>query len=310
MNRRILTLVVTLSVLKSPFSNLSAKTSMDIDGAISLAAVDIADKCSAKSILAIDDFESLTQEMTLYIREQLADSIFAEDGLIQIVTRKHLDKAEKELDFQNSGVVSEQTILSAAERLGARFIVFGKLEEFNGSYVLRVRMLDVKTGAYLFRKTYNFQYSQKAEQLLGRAPRYKKASAGLLLETNKNSLDFIAPSLGFAFDYSPWRKFSMGTKGTVSYDVYEKNNELVTLETLFFFKFYIVSLSGEPVSGIYTELQAGCSTFFVNSGIMTGFNGGISTGYRFVMDNFYIEPEFRFGYPYIFGCGVYAGMRF
>ena len=153
MNKRIIILTISFLLSRLLFANTT------IDGAITKAAVDITEKCDAKSILAIDDFESPSQAMTLYIREQLADTIFAEDGLLQIVTREHMDKVEKEMKFQNSGVVSEKTILSVAERLGARFVVFGKLEEFNSSYILRVRMLDVKTGAYLFRKTYEFDFS-------------------------------------------------------------------------------------------------------------------------------------------------------
>ncbi len=281
-----------------------------LDGAITKAAVDITGKCDAKSILVIDDFESPSQAMTLYIREQLADSIFAEEELVQIVTRENMDKVEKEFEFQNSGVASEKTILSVAERLGARFIIFGKMEEFNSSYILRVRMLDVKSGAYIFRKTYEFQYSQKTEQLLGRAPNYKKVSLSFLLEANKNSLDFIAPSAGFSFDYSPWRKISIGVNAAASYDIYEKNNDLLTLEVLGTLRFYIASLTGEPVTGIYTELQAGTSLFFVNSNIKPVFNCGSSIGYRFALNNFFIEPEIRFGYPYLFGWGIYVGMRF
>ncbi len=123
MKKRIIILTISFLLSRQLFANTT------IDGAITKAAVDITEKCDAKSILVIDDFESPSQAMTLYIREQLADSIFAEDGLLQIVTREHMDKVEKELKFQNSGVVSEKTILSVAERLGARFLVFGKLEE-------------------------------------------------------------------------------------------------------------------------------------------------------------------------------------
>jgi hypothetical protein len=304
MNKRIFILIITIILSSSVF----AKNTIDL--AITSAAVDIAERCNAKSILMIDDFESPAPAMTLYIREQLADTIFAEDGLIQIVTREHMDKIEKELKFQNSGVVSEKTILSVAERLGAKFIVFGKFEEFNGCYILRVRMLDVKKGSYLFRKTYEFQYSAKTEQLLGRAPKYKKVSVGICSEVNKNSLEFVAPATGLTFDYSLWRKISVGTSLFVSYDLREKNNELVILETLGFLRFYIVSFSGEPVSGFFTEVQAGASTFFINSNIKKVFNGGAGAGYRFVFSNFYLEPEVRFGYPYLFGCGISAGIRF
>ena len=304
MNKRIFILTISFMLSKLLFADTT------LDGAITKAAVDITGKCDAKSILVIDDFESPSQAMTLYIREQLADSIFAEEELVQIVTRENMDKVEKEFEFQNSGVASEKTILSVAERLGARFIIFGKMEEFNSSYILRVRMLDVKSGAYIFRKTYEFQYSQKTEQLLGRAPNYKKVSLSFLLEANKNSLDFIAPSAGFSFDYSPWRKISIGVNAAASYDIYEKNNDLLTLEVLGTLRFYIASLTGEPVTGIYTELQAGTSLFFVNSNIKPVFNCGSSIGYRFALNNFFIDPEIRFGYPYLFGWGIYVGMRF
>ena len=226
MNKRIFIIIISILLSSSVF----AKTS--IDQAITNAAVDIADKSSAKTILMIDDFESPTPAMTLYIREQLADTIFAEDGLIQIVTREHMDKIEKELKFQNSGVVSEKTILSVAERLGARFVVFGKLEEFNSGFILRVRMLDVKTGAYLFRKTYEFGYSQKTAQLLGNASTYKKVAIGGIGEINKNSIAFVAPAAGVTFDVGaiPWimdredAVYWVDTSGMIFFDQGDERN--------------------------------------------------------------------------------------
>ena len=54
----------------------AARAREDIDSVIKKSASDITERCSAKAVLAIDDFESPSQAMTLYIREQLADSIF------------------------------------------------------------------------------------------------------------------------------------------------------------------------------------------------------------------------------------------
>ena len=304
MNKRI---VIVLFYALCYFS-LSAKEK--IDNVIARAAEDIVQKCDAKSILVIDDFESPTQKMTLYIREQLADSIYAEDGLLKLVTREHMDIAEKELKFQNSGVVSEKTILSVAERLGARFAIFGKLEEFNSGFILRVRMLDVKTGAYLFRKTYEFGYSQKTAQLLGNASSYKKVAVGGIGEINKNSIEFLAPAAGLSFDFSLWRKISVGGKVLLSYDYHEKQNQILTIEALGTLRYYIVSFSGEPVSGIYLEVQAGASSLLVDSKLKTVFNAGGAAGYRFTLGSFYVEPELRVGYPYMCGAGLAAGMRF
>ena len=57
--------------------------------------------------------------MTLYIREQLADSIFAEDGLLQIVTREHMDKVEKELKFHE---IYQYIYMSKLKQCGMNFI--------------------------------------------------------------------------------------------------------------------------------------------------------------------------------------------
>ena len=105
-------------------------------------------------------------------------------------------------------------------------------------------MLDVKTGAYLFRKTYEFGYSQKTAQLLGNASSYKKVAVGGIGEINKNSIEFLAPAAGLSFDFSLWRKFSIGAKVLLSYDYHEKQNQILTIETLGTLRYYIVSFSG------------------------------------------------------------------
>ena len=299
-----------LKILLFMFFCSGAFAAQSLDEAIATSASDIAEKCDAKSILVIDDFDSPSGDMTLYIREQIADAIYSEDGLIQIVTRERMDIVEKELQFQNSGVVSEKTILSVAERLGAKSVVFGKFEELNGGYMLRIRMLDVKTAAYLFRKTYEISRSAKTEQLLGRAEVWYKAAIGACIEANKNSLDFIAPALGVAFDYGLTRRLSVGAKLVASYDSHEKDNTLFIMEPLFTARFYLVSPTGEPTSGLFLEGLGGASILLVNSDTTAVGNIGGGIGYRFSLGSFYIEPAFRAGYPYLFGIGMSAGIRF
>ena len=282
----------------------------DIDAALSTASTDIAEHCNAKTILVIDDFDSHSQDLTLYIREQLADLIFAEDGLIQIVTREHMGKVEKELSFQNSLKVDEKTILSVAARLGANAVVFGTFGELNNAYNMRIRMLDVKTGAYIFRKSYEITRSAKTEQLLGRAAVWKKAALGITAEVNKNSLESVSPAIGISFDYGLTRKISAGIKVFASYDLNEKDNDLIVIEPVATLRFYLVSPTGEPTSGLFLEGLGGASILLVNSGATAVGNIGGGIGYRFSLGSFYVEPAFRAGYPYLFGIGVNAGIRF
>ena len=292
------------------FLGFSVHAKQYLDDAILSAAMDITEYCDFPSTLVIDDFETDSAKMTLYIREQLADSIFAQNSRIKILTREHMDKIEKELSFQNTGKVSEKTIISVAKRLGASQLVFGKLEELNDSYILRIRILDVETGSYLFRKTYSFGYSKKAEQLMGRAPGFKKVAVGISGEINKNSIDYLAPGFGLNFDYSLTRKFAAGTKIILSRDFYEKDNQLLSAEVLALFRYYLASPGGKPASGFFCELQGGTYFLNVNNCVKSSFSGGVGTGFRFTAGSVYFEPELRFGYPYIFGAGFSCGMRF
>ena len=128
----------------------------NLDTAVYNASIDIITYCEKNSVIVVDDFTSPSKNLTLYIREQLADVIFSNSRTIKIVTRDRMGIVEKELKFQNSGVADVDSIISVAGRLGASSIVFGSFDEFDSGYALRVQMLDVKTGAYLFRKTYSF----------------------------------------------------------------------------------------------------------------------------------------------------------
>ena len=304
MKRRFLKLLQFIFLCSSSFAAKS------LDETLNIVASDIVEKCDADSILVIDDFESPAEEMTFYIREQIADLIYHEDGLVQIVTRDRMDIIEKELIFQNSGIVSERTIVSVAERLGAKSIVFGKFEELNGGYILRVRMLDVEKALYLFRKSYEISRSSKTEQLLGRASVWHKASIGNILEINKNSLEFISPSIGIVFNYGLTRNFSVGVNFITSFDLYEKNNSVLTVESLLTSRFYLVSPTGEPLSGLFLEAMGGVSFLFINSELDNAANAGGVIGFRFVLNKIYVEPVLRAGYPYLFGAGVGAGIRF
>ena len=290
-------------------TSLFAEQYKSIDEAILKASKDLMKKCSKKSILVIDDFESPSGKLTLYIRNQFEDSFVGAE--IQLVTRKNIDKIENELRFQhNSGKIDENTIISVAKFVGANAVVFGNFEELNDLYMLRLRMLDIKTAKYIFSQTYEFSRDNKTEQLLGRAAVYKKVALGFGAEVNKNSLDSVAPAGSVTFDYSIFRKVSLGVKMFASFDVNEKDNSLTILEPLALLKVYLVSPSGEPGTGVFLEGLGGVSILLVDSDVKVVANCGGGFGYRAAFGNFYIEPEIRVGYPFIAGAGLSAGFRF
>ena len=281
----------------------------NIDEAILSAGSDISSRCDRCDIVAILGFESETIDMSEYLSGQLAELIL-ENSTLRVVTRQHMDKINTELDFQYSGYVSDDTVLSICQRLGAQKIIFGQLDELNNVYVLQLKMLEVETGAYSLFKKYTISRSQKTEQLLHRSAKICKSSVGLIFESNKNSLSHVSPALGVLFDYNLSRLFALGLKTIASYDAFEKENTIFAIEGLGFLRWYAVSPFGEPCSGLFIEGQCGADFLLVNSKLRTVPSYGGGVGFRFVHDKFYIEPSLRFGYPYIFGASANFGFRF
>jgi len=67
-------------------------------------------------------------------------------------------------------------------------------------------------------------------------------------------------------------------------------------------------------TGIFLQAEGGIVLFSYEKFEITGyfsFVGGVSAGWRFMMNNqWYIEPFIRGGYPYIFGAGFSTGFKF
>lgn len=287
--------------------SLSAKENLDLS--LKRVSDDVSARVSSKTILCVLNFDSQSKEMGEYIRDELISS-FSENPNIRIVTRQHMDKVNKELDYQTSGYVSDETALSLCQRLGAEEIVFGQIDELHNGYILQVKMLNVETGSYSLFKKYEVSRSTKTEQLMHNSSTIYKSSIGFIVEANKNSISMFSPAGGITFDYSVTRCFSVGVKAVVSYDLHEKDNTIYSVEPLGFLRWYVVSPSGEPSSGLFVEGQGGAELLFVNSDFKTTGSTGLALGFRIPTENFYCEPFLRGGYPYMFGAGISAGFRF
>ena len=281
----------------------------ELDFVLNVVKKDIVFSLQKGTIVCVLGFDSPSKEMSAYIQDELT-SLVTSSGKVKVVTRAHMDKVEKELKYQLSGYVSDDTALSICQRLGANSIVFGQLKELNNKYSLQIKTIDVESASYLLYKSYQIDKSSKSEQLLGRAAIYNKAAFGIGLDLNKNSLDGIGIGGGLLFDYALFRNFAIGLKILVSGDFFEKQNEIFTIEPLFSTRFYVVSPSGESVTGLFIEGDIGTSLIFANSNLNYSLNAGIELGFRQGIDYFYFEPFIRGGYPYLFGVGVSCGVRF
>lgn len=291
------------------FCTICFAKNKSLDEAISNISKDISVKCESREIIAILDFKTASSDMSEYITSSLVSQI-SENSDLRIVTRQHMDKVEKELRFQSSGLVSDETALMVGERLGAHEIVFGSIEELENKYYLRLKVLNVEKASYTLFKSYEFNRSAKTEQLLGHAAKIYKTSLGAIAEANKNSISHISPAVGISFDYTFFRRLSFGIKALVSYDAFEKENSVYAIEPLGFVRWYAVSPTGEPAAGLFVEGQVGPEMIMVNEKIHIALSAGLTLGFRITVQSFYFEPTLRGGYPYLVGAGLGAGFRF
>jgi hypothetical protein len=68
-------------------------------------------------------------------------------GKLMVVDRQNLDLIQQEMNFQYSGEVSDGSMQSIGQKLGAQSIVSGALSEVGGEYRLRFRTISVETAA-------------------------------------------------------------------------------------------------------------------------------------------------------------------
>jgi len=116
---------------------------------------------------------------------------------------------------------------------------------------------------------------------------------------------------GGSFSFGYGSGSSMGLKATWFFS----GEGVEVLEFSLLLRFYF--LGAKAYHGPFIQLMGGLSLL---TNRMTSFSipseygsitAGLSFGWRFVfIDRFYIEPAVRGGYPFLFGAGVLAGIRF
>lgn len=139
---------------------------------------------------------------------------------------------------------------------------------------------------------------------------FKKVALGTGIEVNRNSADYIAPAVSVLFDVSLHKRFSLGFRSNISADRENIKFKIFTIDVLITPRIYISTRLGHPASGFFLEGQMGESFIYINSRLKRVTNGGVCAGYRLSNSIFYLEPQFRFGYPYLFAAGITTGIKF
>jgi TolB-like protein len=117
-----------------------------LDDAIHKAAIDIASDIPQKSRIAVIKINSASINLSNYIMEELSLALTKEKSLI-VLDRKDLDLIENEINFQYSGDVDDDSLISIGHKLGAEYLLTGSFVNSGTYYRLMVNAINVKSTA-------------------------------------------------------------------------------------------------------------------------------------------------------------------
>ena len=159
---------------------------------------------------------------------------------------------------------------------------------------------------------------EKPSMGISLADRDKKTfnwSLGLLAEANMNSPEACAMGTGlYTLFILPLKlkigRLSLGAKALYSNDF--KKHHIFDAALLFRWNFYDFSKIKKRDSGFFIQLEGGAVFGLKESEPSKLFMyalGEAAFGYRFTINNFFIEPYLRGGYPVIWAIGISGGFR-
>ena len=134
-----------------------------------------------------------------------------------------------------------------------------------------------------------------------------KMALGLGPEFNMDSRENFAGGAVLAFTFNlpvAAVPLAVGLTVTGSYNF----DGIFVGEPAALFRWYFL---GGGHTGLFVQADLGAFLILEDGDLTPLFNGGLRAGYRVPLgEMFYLEPYARGGYPFVFGVGLMAGLRF
>lgn len=186
------------------------------------------------SAVAVTNFEAETKELSDFVIQELMVAL-ANNGAFKIVERGQLEMLERELNFNMSGSVSDETAQGIGRMIGSQILFSGSISPYRDIYRMRVKVVVVETAEIIGTRTVNVRYDPTLTGLLGRinpadAWKYQKYYAGVNVGYSATILneDIFAekeakkPPFGFAF-YGMYQPFDLFG---IAFDIWGNANDL------------------------------------------------------------------------------------
>jgi len=209
-----------------------AQSGLSIDAALNNTTAYLKTRLEPRSKLVILNFTSNWEALSDYIIEELTGYI-VNDGTFAVVDRKNLEAIRKEMDFQLSGEVSDETAQSIGRKLGAQTIISGSITTIGSSYRFRMRAISVETAQIVGMQNVDVAQDSRLAALTGTA--YAGTTSGVTVSPRAASgtapggtgnTTVAVPS------NSGWQPFGQATvkTGKEKIDGFEK--EVVTVDVI------------------------------------------------------------------------------
>lgn len=143
-----------------------SQVAFTLDAALSNSTFYLNGRIPPKSKVAVLNFSSNWPELSDYVIEELIGNI-VNDNALTVVDRANLESIRKEMNFQLSGNVSEETTLSVGKMLGAQIIISGAMAAVGNTYRLRIRAISVETAQILGMQNVDVAHDSRLAALTG-----------------------------------------------------------------------------------------------------------------------------------------------
>ena len=143
----------------------------ELQEALKETAEQFSSSLRTKSVVAIIGIYSGNAELSDFMMDELALQ-FVKLRKLTIADRANLEAIKKEMNFQLSGEVGDETMQQLGAKVGAETVIQGVLKQYGGIYTLTIRALNVKTAAISDMYRMDVELGQKESNILGM--KYKK----------------------------------------------------------------------------------------------------------------------------------------
>ena len=235
---------------------------VSLDDAVVRCARDIERELAQGAIVAVLNFESASPRFSNYVLDEMG-KVLVRGGKVTVVERARLDRVHREMDFQTSGHVDDNSVQSIGKMLGAQSVISGSVEDMGSFYLIRFITIEVGSARVQVSSSADVRKDARVAALTGDAD----AKKGYRSESEAVKMNSIGVSAGSAFS-APFLTLTL--RGTITparnsfleigmdaglFSRYENSGYFSVFPYIHYNFFLPVSKSGK--SGWYIGLGAG-----------------------------------------------------